>query len=261
VTAMILSEKIRRMPKDKGAAPYSALAPIYDYVMDHVDYSLWAQYLVTLFKNHGKNICRVLDVSCGTGSLWQRLEEAGMTVYGCDAAWPMLKVAQRKLAPRCLWCGDIRHLGLRWRPQVVLSTYDSMNYLMSAMDWMKALQSTHDLLPTDGLFIFDISTLHNSKTFFQRYIQKESTPAGNYLRTSYYRKRNSVQVNEFKINLGNAPGITFHEVHRQKILALDTILEYIGKSEFELVGCYADFSFSPARENAERLHFVLKKAS
>jgi SAM-dependent methyltransferase len=245
----------------KNAEPYSALAPIYDYVMDHVDYRLWAQYLLTLIKKHGKNIKRVLDVSCGTGSLWQRLEEAGMTVYGCDPAWSMLKVAKRKLTPRYLWCGDIRHLGLRWQPQVVLSTYDSMNYLMCATDWMKALQSIHGVLPTEGLFIFDISTLHNSKTFFQRYVQKEKTPGGNYLRTSYYRSRNSVQVNEFKINLEKAPGVTFHEIHRQKILARDTILQYIGKTQFFLEGCYADFSFLPAGENAERLHFVLKKTS
>jgi len=242
-------------------APYSALAPIYDYVMDHVDYALWARYLSSLFKQHGDKVQRVLDVSCGTGSLCRHLADAGLTVYGCDAAWPMLREARKKVGAQRLWCGDLRSVGATWAPQAVLSTYDSMNYLMTQADWMAALQSIHWLLPVGGLFIFDISTLYNSTTVFQRYIQKDATPGGNYLRTSYFQPRGSIQVNEFKIRLAEAPNVLFKEVHRQKILSLETVRGYIAESPFQLQAGYSDFTFLPANEKAERVHFVLKKTA
>lgn len=246
------------MPPRK-VAPYSALAAIYDYVMDHVDYGRWARYLLALLDKHGVQVQQVLDVSCGTGSLGRCLQEAGLRVYGCDAAVSMLQAARKKMASPFIWCSDIRHLALRFQPQAILSTYDSMNYLMTEADWLAALRSVQQLLSLNGIFIFDISTLHNSKTLFQRYLQREATPAGNYVRTSYYQKRNSIQINEFKIRLTGAPSVRYHEVHRQKILSLATVLGYIAQTDMTVQGCYADFTFLPAREEAERLHFVLKK--
>ncbi|NLP11389.1 class I SAM-dependent methyltransferase [bacterium] len=240
-------------------APYSALAPIYDYVMGHVDYDHWARYLLSLFKQHGDRVEHVLDVSCGTGSLCRHLADAGLTVYGCDAAWPMLRVARKKVGAQRFWCGDLRSLGANWAPQAVLSTYDSMNYLMTQADWLAALRSIHQLLPLGGIFIFDISTLYNSTTVFQRYTQKDTTPGGNYLRTSYFQPRGSIQVNEFKIRLAETPKVLFKEVHRQKILPLDTVRGYIAETPFQLQACYSDFTFLPANEKAERVHFVVKK--
>lgn len=257
MSAILPSEK----KNVRVTAPYSALAPIYDYVMDHVDYALWARYLLSLFKQHGEKVQRVLDVSCGTGSLCRQLADAGLTVYGCDAAWPMLRVARKKVGAQRLWCGDLRSIGATWAPQAVLSTYDSMNYLMTQADWMAALLSIHRLLPVGGIFIFDISTLYNSTTVFQRYIQKDTTPGGNYSRTSYFQSRGSIQVNEFTIRLAGAPGILFKEVHRQKILSLETVRGYIAETPFQLQACYSDFTFLPANEKAERVHFVVKKTT
>jgi predicted TPR repeat methyltransferase len=252
-------EKVVGLGPEQRTAPYSALAAIYDHVMAHVDYDRWARYLLNLFDRHSGPISRVLDVSCGTGSLTRGLQEAGLTVYGCDASQAMVRIARDKLQPGHLWCGDIRSIGLRWSPQAVVSTYDSMNYLMSETEWLDSLRSVYGLLPAQGLFVFDISTLYNSKTSFQRYVQKERTPKGNYLRTSYYQKRGSIQINEFKIRLNQEPKRIYFEQHRQKILSLDTVHRYIAKTDFQLEGCYADFTFLPAQELAERAHFVLKK--
>jgi len=260
MSALIASEK-KSGRTVRLTAPYSALASIYDYVMDHVDYALWARYLLGLFQHHGDNKQHDLDVSCGTGSLCRHLADAGLTVYGCDAAWPMLRVARKKIGAQRLWCGDLRTIGATWAPQAVLSTYDSMNYLMTPSDWLAALQSIHRLLPVGGIFIFDVRTLYNSTTVFQRYIQKDTTPGGNYLRTSYFQPRGSIQVNEFKIRLAEAPDVLFKEVHRQKIISLDTVRGYIAGTPFQLQACYSDFTFLPANEKAERVHFVLKKTA
>ncbi len=252
--------QIQTWPKVKQAPPYSALAPLYDYVMAHVDYEKWARYLTTLIKKHGDGRQQVLDASCGTGNLLPWLAKAGFTVYGCDSALPMVRVARKKNPAYPIWCGDVRHPALRKRWQVILSTYDSMNYLMSEKDWLASLHQIHSMLEPMGLFIFDVSTLYNSQTLFQRYVQKDETPIGRYHRTSYFRKREQIQFNEFKIKLIGEPAITWHEVHRQKILALDKVKSYIAKTPFKVAASYADFTLMQARENAERVHFVVIRA-
>jgi 2-polyprenyl-3-methyl-5-hydroxy-6-metoxy-1,4-benzoquinol methylase len=255
----MIKAKIPTWRKIEKVQPYSALGPIYDYVMDHVDYQNWARYLATLIKKHGDHLQRVLDISCGTGNLLPWLTRAGFTVYGCDSAVSMVHVARKKNTGQRIWCGDVRHPALRRGWQVILSTYDSMNYLMSAKEWLDSLQQIYGLLEPGGLFIFDVSTLHNSQTLFQRYVQKEKTPLGVYHRASYFRKREQIQINEFKIKMTSVPGVTWHEVHRQKILALEQVLAYLAQTPFILSGSYADFTQMPARESAERVHFVVQK--
>jgi hypothetical protein len=153
----------------------------------------------------------------------------------------------------------VRHLAIRRKPDAIISTYDSMNYLMTAEEWQQTLARFYAALPEEGVLIFDVSTVYNSKTAFQRYIQKETTSAGTYWRSSYYRPRSGIQVNEFKIVLTREPLVTYHEVHKQKIISLQQVLAYITASRFALLATYADFTFQPAREHAERLHFVLQK--
>lgn len=249
----------KRLRQVRTVPPYTALAVIYDHVMDHVDYDHWAGYLDQLLRKHAGSVRTLLDASCGTGTLARHLQKRGYEVWGCDASLTMVRKAHHRSPQTLWWCGDVRHLALQQKPQAILSTYDSMNYLMNPEEWQQALLSFYTALPAGGVLLFDVSTVHNSKTVFQRYVQKETTPAGTYWRSSYYRTRSSIQVNEFKIILAQEPRVTYHETHRQKILTLAKVLHHVNASPFALLAAYADFTLQPAREFAERLHFVLQK--
>jgi SAM-dependent methyltransferase len=248
-----------RLRQVRSVPPYAVLAEIYDEVMDHVNYDQWAGYLDQLLRKHGHNVHTVLDASCGTGVLDRQLQQKGYSLWGCDVSLMMVKRARGGAEKSSCWCSDVRHLALRRKPDAIISTYDSMNYLMTADEWQQALDRLYQALPQKGVLIFDVSTVYNSKTAFQRYVQKETTPAGTYWRNSYYRPRSSIQFNEFKIVLTREPKITYHEIHKQKIVSLQKVLDYIAASRFALLAAYADFTFQPAREQAERLHFVLQK--
>ena len=50
-------------------SPYQGLAPIYDYVMDHVNYGEWAAYIHALFARFAPDTTRVVDLACGTGNV------------------------------------------------------------------------------------------------------------------------------------------------------------------------------------------------
>ncbi|WP_052343934.1 class I SAM-dependent methyltransferase [Kallotenue papyrolyticum] len=94
---------------------YHEFAWCYDLVAALVSRGLWARWVVTALPHlHG---ARVLELGSGTGYLQRALAQAGVWSVGLDEAWPMLRLAQRKVAHAGLsaWLlrGDARRLPFR----------------------------------------------------------------------------------------------------------------------------------------------------
>ncbi|HNY90583.1 MAG: bifunctional 3-demethylubiquinone-9 3-methyltransferase/ 2-octaprenyl-6-hydroxy phenol methylase [bacterium ADurb.Bin431] len=256
--------KHRHIPPEQviAAEPYTALAQIYDQVMNHVDYDHWARHLIRLARLHGVEPRTVLDVSCGTGTLCREFQSRGFRVLGCDASLPMVKIAAAFRSSRAAipyWCTAMDRVAIRTPVELVLSSYDSMNYLLEPQQWQSAFQRLHELLVPGGLFIFDISTLRNSTETFADYVHQEEFAEGSYRRTSLFDAERNIQYNYFEIELSSAPGCLYKEVHSQSIRALAQVEDFIALSPFTLLGQYANFTLRPGSERAERVHFVLKK--
>ncbi len=256
--------KHRHIPPDQviTAEPYSALAQIYDQVMNHVDYDRWARHLIRLARLHGVEPRTVLDVSCGTGTLCREFQSRGYKILGCDASLPMLRRAVAAHGSRAAipyWCSSMDRVAVHMPVDLVLSSYDSMNYLHEPRQWQAVFHRIHDLLAPGGLFIFDISTLRNSTEIFADYVHQEEFEEGSYRRTSLFDAGRNIQYNYFEIELSGTPGCLYIEVHSQSIRALAEIEGFVAQSPLELLGDYANFSLRPGSERAERVHFVLKK--
>ncbi len=239
-------------------APYSALAGIYDFVMNHVDYHRWANYVALIAEKHGNHTKNIVDFSCGTGSLCVHLEQLGYKVSGCDSSKEMIKVARQKLnAP--FWCADMRNAAMQGSPDMILSLYDSMNYLPDNLSWLQSFRSVYSILKPDGLFLFDVSTLHNSIDVFNNYVEKEKSENAGYLRKSRFEKEQQLQINYFEIRYKKFPEVIFCETHKQRIKSVKEIEDLIQQTNFEVLGYYSGFSLQPGGEESERVHFVLKK--
>ncbi len=244
------------------ADPYSCLSYIYDFVMNHVNYKSWARYIAQIINTHGQNIRAIADISCGTGSFCKELVSLGYTVWGCDSSYNMVKMSKQKYDQEYnlhIWCADMQHLTFRHTPDMIVSLYDSMNYLLEPAQWLQCLQNVYKSLKSGGLFVFDVSTLHNSLNVFQNYSQREKSPIGSYYRKSHFDQKTALQSNYFEIKLNKYPGYTFCEHHRQRIHSLDEIMQFIKQTPLTLLGCYNGFTFTPGDEYAERVHFVLTK--
>lgn len=244
------------------AAPYAALAGIYDLVMNHVDYEHWARHLLRLARLHGLAPRRVLDLSCGTGRLCREFALRGCEVLACDASLPMLRVAAQHATAALqiqFWCASMERIALKGPVDLVVSSYDSMNYLHAPGQWHTTLLQAYRVLRPGGLFIFDVSTLRNSTEVFADYINEEHFTAGYYRRESRFEPETSLQYNYFEIELSSRPGCLYKEVHTQKIRSLDEIEQFITASPFIHCGHYANFSLRPGSEKADRVHFVLQK--
>jgi len=253
---------LRRIRK-KDVPPYSALAVIYDEVMEHVDYVRWASYVYEIIQRFEIRADWILDISCGTGSCCAKLAELGCHVVGADSSLAMIRQAKEKFAQSSLsagfYCADMRYQPLRSKPDVIISLYDSMNYLLYEKDWQACLNDVYIAVKSGGLFIFDVSTLQNSLQDFSNYRQKGMAAGGGYVRKSTFERGARMQKNYFEIILKDDPDVAHCETHCQIIRPLDEILSFIQKSQFQLLAGYKGFSFKPFTEKSERVHFVLKK--
>ncbi len=252
----------RWLRKSKRVEPYTQLAYIYDYVMRHVNYYEWAYYLTRLFRKSQGEVRTVLDISCGTASLGIELSELGYSYAGFDSSRDMIRVAQQKLLTRKaafpVWIGSMFAFEVREPHDAVVCIYDSLNYCLNESACKLVFSQAAAALRPGGIFIFDVSTKRNSTRNFRSYYDRDRTPEFEYVRQSYYQWAVRKQINEFHI-LWRHQTHWYREVHQQRIYRLDELQRFIQNNLFEIVGLYSGFSFRPATERSERVHFLLRK--
>lgn len=243
--------------------PYVRLAEIYDYVMRHVDYLLWAEHVDLLLRRAGIPRGPVLEMAAGSGSLSWHLRRLGWEPALCDLSTHMLRQAAAKFRQRGvrvpMWVADMRHLATRRRFPAAICLYDSMNYLLSSDEWAAVLQRVAGCLEEEGVLVFDVCTAYNSRRNFRNYRERESGPGFTYTRKSRYLDTLQLQINQFDIELASTPGVVFREVHKQRIYSLREVDAMVKASPFFVEACHCDFSLKPGSERCERVHYVLRR--
>ncbi|MFH1007470.1 MAG: class I SAM-dependent methyltransferase [Candidatus Latescibacterota bacterium] len=242
--------------------PYGALAKIYDFVMRHVTYQEWTLFLEDILGSLDFQNPKILDLACGTGTLTLELDARGHDVAGADSAPEMLRVAREKAASSdaavTFFERDLRTTAGTPTYNVVLCLYDSFNYLCSIEDVRSALVGVANLLTSGGLFIFDICTETNSLKYFRDFTECEHGDGFSYTRHSFYRPKDRMQINEFRIRF-DGQSERWTETHRQRIFRVSEIISAIEASPLEMLHMYDEFTFLPGSEDSDRIHFVLRK--
>lgn len=247
----------------RSTRPYTTLAPVYDFMMQHVNYRKWARYLRRVLK---RERCwpaeSWLDIGCGTGRLLGILEKMGISGDGCDPSGDMLAVARQRLPEAAFHDAGLPELtGIdRNRYAVATCLYDTMNYLLTGDDIRRAMQRVFAVLRPGGIFIFDMVSDSHCRQYFQHYTEQEVVDADRaYHRESWFDAEEGLQIN--RIRIFTPDGIS-EEVHRQRIYPLADIHAMIREhTGFELRHCYDDFSMDPADADSGRVHFVLVKTA
>lgn len=239
--------------------PYTKLAPIYDYLMRHVDYQRWADYVSLIFKMVQVDVRTILDIACGTGTLIQRLRQRGYKAVGFDLSQEMISLAKRKNQGVPLWRGDMRCFASKRRFDAVVCLFDSINYLMNLKELGEVLRAVEEVLHKEGIFIFDISTEKNSLKNFNNYCEKDKKEGFCYIRRGYYDSRGGIQYNDFTIGFQEDGWRRYREVHRQRVYSLREVEEEVHRSGLGLRYVFEGFTFREATEDSYRAHFILQK--
>ncbi|MCD4693365.1 MAG: class I SAM-dependent methyltransferase [Calditrichales bacterium] len=241
------------------AAPYDKIAPFYDYIMDHVNYKIWARYIKSLLFYYNKQAKTIIDLSCGTGSLLKYLDSKKWRLYGSDLSAAMLEEAKKKkeIMHIPLWCSDINRLSIKENKfNAALILYDSINYLIEDEQINNFFKEAAAILNDNGLLIFDVVTPYTCKKEFVNYHESKSWGKDSYKRHGWFLYKDNMQYNEFIITVN---GKKYKELHQQKIRPEAEWKELINKSPFEMLRALNNFSFRNAHKTSERIHFVCRK--
>ncbi len=252
----------------KNADNYTSLAPLYDRLMEDVDYDSWADYIDEILQLHHPYPEKILELACGTGSVAISLDEFGyyyitatdLSPEMVDIAAVKAKNAQVNVAFRPM---NFLNIDIDDSFDAIYSLFDSVNYLHSEEDILTMLNQCQKVLKPGGLLIFDFSTPKNSMEAVD-YLNNEEATSGNYrfFRTSRYDHQNKMHYNEFEIEELADDGKTviqeLKEVHEQRIYSLQEMLSIVEQTSYHLVAKYGDFELLDADEQSSRVTIVLR---
>lgn len=241
--------------------PYTVLAAGYDVVMEHVDYAYWAAYVYGLIERHHGHAASILELGCGTGSLALELAPMGPFRYlGTDAVPQMIHVARAKAdlagAPVLFDVADFTNFRVSTSVDVVLLLYDGMNYILDPEALPALFGCVYRALRPGGLFIFDQSTPANSINNEAFFTDEGEAEGFHYRRDSAYDRTTRLHTTTFEITV---EGRTFRERHVQRAYTRAEVRQRLDASGFEVLAAYDGFSHDPAGDDAERIHWVVRR--
>jgi SAM-dependent methyltransferase len=143
-----------------GHTEFGPIAPFYDELMQGVPYRQWVDYIERIVERHSRTPGRVLDLACGTGQVGCEMLRRGYDVIGVDLAEPMTRACSQQTPPMAAAVMDAARLGLRAESlDLVVSLYDSLNYILDPAGLQACFESVYDALRPGGLLLFDLNTI------------------------------------------------------------------------------------------------------
>ncbi len=146
------------LPHAPQRQPYSALADVYDAIMQDVPYDDWCDFVLLQLALRGWSGERVLDLGCGTGRAGSPYRRRGFEVVGVDPSPAMVRAARRRDPAGSYRLGDARSLALGRRFDLVIAVFDVLNNLTADGELALTCEHAARHLEPGGAFVFDVNT-------------------------------------------------------------------------------------------------------
>ena len=151
----------------------------------------------------------------------------------------------------------MRYMPFKKKFDIMYSTFDSVNYMLTESDLKKLFESINDISHENTIFTFDVSLEKNSIKYEKHLNRKGKFKEMQYVQKSRYDRKERLHYNYFEIIMPD--GNILNETHVQKIHKFETYFEIIDEAGLYVVDCFDAFSFDKADEKSIRAQFVLKK--
>ncbi len=100
---------------------------------------------------------RVLDVCCGSGHVTSELVKHGYRVTAVDNSAALVEIARQSLPHVQFHIQDVRRLDLAAHYDAAISTFDSLNHMLTLEDLHAVFSGVFRVLVIGGLFLFDMN--------------------------------------------------------------------------------------------------------
>lgn len=262
-------------------------AEIYDEVMKNVPYKYWFRYLNDLLKYYNHRPESVLELASGTSNMTLKFIDFKPVnkITALDLSSAMISKAIEKLELKAAQNPNLeiksynneeekyflknfnQKLSINFTSQnmadfqldnsfdLIVSFFDSLNYLTDIKQLEKTFENAADHLNQDGLFIFDMNSIGRIKTIGENSYVIEGDNYECFWEDKVKPKENLWQV-KLKICPSNDQLPCFEETHSERGYKIKTILRLLKNSGFEAVDVYNAFSFARGRNNSRRLYFA-----
>lgn len=242
-----------RNTQPKKVEPYQFVSLIYSDLMKEVNYKRWAKYIYNISGELVPKNPEVLELASGSCILAKHLSKFYPEIICTDLSLGMLKQGNCFRKVVC----DMTSIPFSKKFDLIISTFDSVNYILSAEKLLSLFCEVKDILDKNGIFTFDVSLEKNS--FLH---QKESKNKGRLGKFTY--RRESVYDSELKIHkntffISDKSGNTYVEEHKQKIYPFNLYFELLEKAGLYAVNCYESFTRIDAAYDMERVQFIVKR--
>lgn len=138
---------------------YLEFAEIYDSLMTDIPYDNWVDFIKRKIGSR-KNI---LEIACGTGNITRLLADDNYKITAFDLSEDMLVKAYEKLrrySNVSIFNMNMLDFRIDKSFDAAISCCDGINYLLNEEEVEGFFSRVYNHLTTDGIFIFDYSTIH-----------------------------------------------------------------------------------------------------
>lgn len=248
------------MQKKQVGVAYESVAPLYDDLMQHVDYEGWFKHYMALVSLSRIAVSEILELGCGTGIMTQLFADY-VPVTGVDSSEAMLRMARKKSYERAVHfeCADLRDFDLGRRFPLAVAVFDVFNCVRTFDELCVVLSNVSRHLLDGARILFDVNTpfAFESQLFDEDVIDEEAHYKHRW-RGIYDAHSQCIEVRmHFSVD-----GEDFEEVHVQRAHTQAEIRRALKGAGFGRVHFMDANSFGQAGAHCDRwLVCATKRAS
>ena len=181
---------------------------------------------------------RVLDLCCGDGRIARALHKRGFHVVGLDGSEQMLHFA-RQAAPQVPFhLADARDFTFPDPFDGVISTFDSLNHVMTRRDLQKVFRNVYAALKPGGYFAFDVNREEAYRDLWSNLSSVITEQAVSIARGEFDTRRGVATCDITQFAHQNGTWVRTDYTLRQKLHEHSHVMDDLEKVGFRNAACY-----------------------
>lgn len=239
---------------------YQSFAQVYDEFMDQTPYRQWGENIKQYLRKYRvRDGAEILDLGCGTGRMTKILKDLGYRMTGLDNSPEMLEIAAGLDDAEILYiCQDMRELMLLHPADAVISTCDSLNYILEPDDLIQVFLRVRENLREDGVFFFDMNSSYKYETLLAENTFAEDREECSFIWQNFYDPSDCINEYDLTLFIRGESGLyqKFEEVHFQRAYKTEEIAEALRLAGFDVREVVDADTLKEPEPESERLYFI-----